>query len=187
MSTVALLPATGLVINGCDNPRYLLDLQGYIVVEGALSVDELSAAREAMDRLSGGIFHDAPPLPVDWYEGCRAEHTLKPVAEGGASARLLFEGHLKWAWAFDRAIEKLAVHPAIWPIIVELTQGKPQLSGPNERVGVAIVDDGTMTVANPHKPKAGWHCNSEGQGDRDREGSGYDRARLEVLKDGTLY
>ena len=54
--------------------RYLLDLQGFLIVEGALSADELDAAREAMDRLSGGIFHGTPELPVDWYEGCREEH-----------------------------------------------------------------------------------------------------------------
>ena len=94
-----------------------------------------------MDRLSGGIFHGEPPLPADWYEGCREEHTR------AGSGRRLYDGHLKWAWAFDRAIEKLAVHPAVWPVILELTQGKPQLSGPGERVGVAIVDDGTMTVS----------------------------------------
>ena len=44
--------------------RYLLDLQGFLVVESALSASELSAAREAMDRLSGGIFHGQPPLPL---------------------------------------------------------------------------------------------------------------------------
>jgi hypothetical protein len=157
--------------------RYLLDLQGYLVVEGALSAEELGAAREAMDRYSGGVFRGEPPLPDDWYEGCREEH-----ARDGAKR---YDGHLKWAWAFDRAIESLCVHPAIWPIILELTQGKPQLSGPGERVGVAIVDDGEMTVADPHKPKANWHCNAEGHGDR--EGGGYDGARLEVREDGSLY
>jgi hypothetical protein len=165
--------------------RYLLDLQGFLIVEGALSADELDAAREAMDRLSGGIFHGTPELPVDWYEGCREEHMRGEVSD--TSGQQKYDGHLKWAWAFDRAIEQLAVHPAVWPIILELTQGKPQLSGPGERVGVAIVDDGTMTVRDPHKPKAGWHCNAEGNGDRDREGNGYERARLEVLADGTLY
>ena len=45
-----------------------------------------------------------------------------------------FDGHIKWAWAFDKAIEALAMHPGI----LELAQGRPQLSGPGERVGVAI-------------------------------------------------
>lgn len=163
----------------------MLDLQGYLVVEGALSATELRDAREAMDRLSGGIFNDNPPLPDDWYEGCREEHRRGQATRG--TGQEMYDGHLKWAWAFDKAIEKLAVHPAVWPVILELTQGKPQLSGPGERVGVAIVDDGAVTVSNPTKPKAGWHCNAEGTGDRDREGSGYERARLEVLDDGTLY
>ena len=102
---------------------------------------------------------------------------------------------MKWAWAFDRAIERLAVHPAIWPIILELTQGRPQLSGPGERVGVAIYDD-VHTQGNAGRlgrkvnggTQANWHSTAEGGGEGgDREGSGYERAKLEVLDDGTLY
>ena len=101
----------------------------------------------------------------------------------------------RWAWAFDKAIESLAVHPAIWPIILELTQGRPQLSGPGERVGVAIYDD-VHTQGNAGRfgrnadggTRANWHSTAEGgSGNQRREGGGYDMAELEVLADGTLY
>lgn len=159
-------------------------------MEDALSAEELAAARGAMDRLSGGIFGTGPPLPDDWYEGCRAEHVRDLETHGKD-----FEGHLKWAWAFDKAIERLAVHPAIWPIILELTQGRPQLSGPGERVGVAIYDDvHTQGLAGRFGPKAGggtranWHCTTEGgEGSDRRENGGYNQAKLEVLEDGSLY
>ena len=39
--------------------RYLLDLQGFLVIEDALSASELAACREAADHYIGG----APPAP----------------------------------------------------------------------------------------------------------------------------
>jgi ectoine hydroxylase-related dioxygenase (phytanoyl-CoA dioxygenase family) len=170
--------------------RYLLDLQGFLVVEDALSTEELHAARDAMDRLAGGIFGTGPPLPDDWYEGCRKEHTRDLGIHGKD-----FEGHFKWAWAFDKALERLAVHPAIWPIILELTQGRPQLSGPGERVGVAIFDDvhtqgdaGRFGRKRDGGTQANWHCTAEGGADSQRrESGGYDMAKLQVLADGSLY
>ena len=167
-----------------------MPVRAVLVVEDVLSEAELAAARDAMDRLAHGIFGTGPPLPEDWYEGCREEHTT-----GRDAAHGRFNGHIKWAWAFDKAIEALAVHPGVWPIILELTQGRPQLSGPGERVGVAIYDDvhtageakrfgRTESGATP----ANWHSTAEGGGEGgDREGTGYDRAKLEVLPDGSLY
>ena len=72
--------------------RYLLDLhiQGFLVVEDALSTEELHAARGAMDRLAARIFGTgrAGPLPHDWYEGYREEHTRDLGTHGKD-----FEGH----------------------------------------------------------------------------------------------
>ena len=30
-------------------------------------------------------------------------------------------------FAFDRALERLAMHPSIWPIVKALTRGRPRL------------------------------------------------------------
>ena len=38
-----------------------------------------------------------------------------------------FGGHLALAWAFDHSLERLAMHPRLWPIVLELTGQKPQL------------------------------------------------------------
>jgi hypothetical protein len=34
-------------------------------------------------------------------------------------------------FAFDRALERLATHPAIWPVVLELTGGRPHLLSGN--------------------------------------------------------
>ena len=77
----------------------------------------------------------------------------------------------------------------------ERDSGAVRLVHPGERVGVAIFDDvhtageakrfgRTESGATP----ANWHSTAEGGGEGgDREGTGYDRAKLEVLPDGSLY
>lgn len=36
-------------------------------------------------------------------------------------------GFFRDAFAFDRSLERLAFHPAIWSLVLELTAGRPQL------------------------------------------------------------
>ena len=73
-------------------------------------------------------------------------------------------GHLSvYAFAFDKALESLAFHPACWPAVLELTDGKPQL-----REGVMIYEDHRIPG---NKPTSGrLHCA--------REDWGHDSARL---------
>ena len=138
---------------------------------------ELRSAREAADRYISGVF-DGTPLPPGFYQG-RKGNTVK--------------GHsnLQHAFAFDRALEALCFHPKVWPIVCELTDGRPQLNGP----GTMIVDDVERTGPRaihaargepmPNAaPSAGWHCAGEGNGGR--EGGGSELARVEV-RDGRIF
>ena len=99
--------------------RFMLELQGFLVVEDALSASELAAAREAMDRYSNGVFHGEPALPPGFRREDHARASVSDPSRHGA-----WDAHLVHAFAFDRAIEALCVHRAIWPIILELTDSK---------------------------------------------------------------
>jgi hypothetical protein len=128
--------------------RYLLDLQGFLVVEDVLDQHELVAARTAADRYIDGVFEGEPPLPPGFYAG------RKGTAVPGHS-------NFQHAWAFDPALERLAMHPKIWPIVLELTGGRPQMNGP----GTMIVDDAQVRPPPPRPTLAGWlalqlHCHA---------------------------
>ena len=95
--------------------RYILDTQGWLHVKGALSPTELAEARAAADdyvTATAAAKTGGPPLPAN-YSG-------NGVADGKGY------GH-GFAWA--RPLERLAFHPATWPIVVELTGGRPRLHG----------------------------------------------------------
>jgi hypothetical protein len=83
--------------------RYLLDVQGFLHLKGALSPDEVAQARQAAER-----YMETPPekLPPGF----------------GIDGRLHKHG-----FAFDPALQALTLHPAYWPIVLELTRGKPRL------------------------------------------------------------
>ena len=78
------------------------------------------------------------------------------------------------AVAFDKSLEWLCWHPAIFPIVLELTGGKPQMNGP----GTMIVDDAAHTTPEPsdgNEDSIHWHCARE-IGDCEG-GAGYDARR----------
>ena len=83
--------------------RYLFDVTGYLHIKNVLSGEELKAAQEAADRYINASPEELPP---------------------GFDAN---GKHLPNGFAFDKALEALTVHPATWPIILELTNNKPQL------------------------------------------------------------
>ena len=92
--------------------RYFFDLTGYLHLEGVLQAAQLAAAQEAAQR-----YIDTPPeqLPEGFHIDLDREH---------------FHWYL-YAFAFDKVLERLAVHPKTWPILLELTGGKPRLAGGN--------------------------------------------------------
>ena len=86
-----------------DEQRYLFDTLGYLHIPGAFGGEELAEAREAAQR-----YIDAPDddLPEGFQKDGR-RHTH--------------------GFAFDKALERFALHPAAWPVINELTDGRPRL------------------------------------------------------------
>ncbi len=86
-----------------DRQRYLFDTLGYLHIPGAFGGAELAAAREAAQR-----YIDTPTDDL-------------PGGFGGDGRR-----HVH-GFAFDKALERFALHPAIWPIVNELLDGRPRL------------------------------------------------------------
>ena len=95
--------------------RYFFDLTGYLHLEGVIQGAQLQRAQAAAQR-----YIDTPPDQVpDGFEiNLEREH---------------FNWYLH-AFAFDKALEALAVHPTTWPIVKELLDDKPRLSGGNMMV-----------------------------------------------------
>ena len=97
--------------------RYFFDLTGYLHIEGVLAGEELQRAQAAAQR-----YIDTPPeaLPPGFKVDLDRDH---------------FNWYLH-AFAFDKSLEALALHPKIWPIIKELLDDRPRLSGGNMMVDV---------------------------------------------------
>tara|TARA_Y100000588_G_scaffold238832_1_gene252539 strand:+ start:3405 stop:4208 length:804 start_codon:yes stop_codon:yes gene_type:complete len=126
-----------------DEQRYLFDLFGYLHLKNALSPKELNAASEAANRYIESAPEDRPP------------HFKGSLPEKGFSH----------GFAFDRALERLVFLPTVWPIVLELTNGKPMLVS------------GTMMVDDPqgHTKAVPLHCA--------RDDYGFESARYEVRHD----
>jgi hypothetical protein len=140
--------------------RYLLDLQGFLLVKGVLSAAELAAAQEAAGRYADAAFAAGDAgLPGGFGQ------------KGTGSANL-------WCGvAYDKALEWLCWHPRIWPLILELTDGRPHMNGP----GTMIVDDLRQSSAalgdDEPEPPISWHCARE-MGER--EDGSYDAQRAQA-------
>lgn len=124
--------------------RYLFDLYGFLHLQNVLSPEELAAAQEAAARYIATAPEDLPPgFEID---GRRFTH----------------------GFAFDKALEKLVFHPGIWPIVLELTNYKPQLLS-----GTLQIDDVDIYNEGLH-----LHCA--------REDYGWESTRYEA-RDGRIY
>tara|TARA_Y100000588_G_scaffold385226_1_gene478086 strand:+ start:1956 stop:2756 length:801 start_codon:yes stop_codon:yes gene_type:complete len=95
-----------------DEQRYQFDLWGYLHIPGALSEQEVEEAREASQRYVDTPVEDLPP--GFGKDGKRHVH----------------------GFAFDKALERLALHPSVWPIVKELTKGRPRLSSGTLQVNI---------------------------------------------------
>ena len=90
--------------------RYQLDTFGFLHIEGALSAEELHAAQLSSERYITAAMTQPDALPP----GFRQDPKDGRRFENG--------------FAFDRSLERLVTHRAIWPIVVELTGGRPHFS-----------------------------------------------------------
>lgn len=91
--------------------RYFFDTTGYLHLKNVLNDAELHQTREAAERY---IHTPAAELPPGFA-----------ATEGQHATRYLH------AFAFDKSLEGLTMHPQTWPIVRELTGDKPRFaSGP---------------------------------------------------------
>ncbi len=125
--------------------RYLFDLHGYLHLRNALSAEEVASARAAAER------YVATP-PEELPEGF------------GVDGKRFLHG-----FAFDRALERLALHPSTWPIVTELTRRRPRLAS-----GTLQVDDASEGASEAMR----LHCA--------RDDFGWDAIRYEV-RDGRIF
>eukprot|EP01052_Picozoa_sp_SAG31_P041992 SAG31_NODE_6530_length_1986_cov_2.842077_1_plen_321_part_00 len=154
-----------------EEQRYLLDLQGFLLVKSVLSDEELAAAQDAAGRYADAAF--------------AASQAGLPDGFGQKGAR---SSNLWCGVAFDKALEWLCWHPRIWPLILELTDNRPQMNGP----GTMIVDDlqhsSTSLRMDEPEPEVNWHCARE---IGDQEDGSYDAQRARAaacceMRDGKL-
>ena len=90
--------------------RYCFDTSGFLHLEGVLQGAELQTAQETVQRYVDTPTEDLPP-------GFQAAN-----------------GNYSHGFAFDKALEALTVHPRTWPIVKELTDGKPRFASGTMRV-----------------------------------------------------
>ena len=122
--------------------RYLFDVQGFLLLSGAIGDLEVKTARSAAEKYS-----HSESLPAGFS----------------------IDGRLhKHGFAFDSSLQGLTMHPSYWPIILELTNGKPRLvSGTLQISRHDLLDEATRL-----------HCA--------REDWGWDSSRFEI-KDGRIF
>ena len=100
--------------------RYQLDTFGFIHLRNCLSPTELAEAQDAAQR-----YIDAAAINPSSLPGL-------PVPGAGGTAGIFGQDpkdprRFENGFAFDKALERLATHPSIWPIVLELTGGRPKL------------------------------------------------------------
>lgn len=122
--------------------RYWFDLSGYLHLKAVLQGEELHCVQQAAERFLNTPEEELPP---GYTIGDKAYHH---------------------AIGFDRAIDQLAVHPRIWPIVREFTKDRPQMSGS----GITVDRQGEGALQ--------LHCA--------REDWGFDAARYEC-RNGRIY
>ena len=86
-----------------DDERYLFDLNGYLIVEGVLSADEVARCNAAID-------HHSDQLSA-------IERSLAGASEAlaGTSRRRDLGGMLQWEQPWCEPFRRLLAHPGVAP------------------------------------------------------------------------
>ena len=87
-----------------DEEKYYFDLQGYLVVRGALSTDDVRACNDAIDHHAGSI----RARPVEGGGLARGSAALT-----GGSGRRELRGMLGWPAPYRQPFRDLLVHPVV--------------------------------------------------------------------------
>lgn len=98
----------------------MLDLNGFLHLKGVLQGNDLAAARSAAVRYATVPVSELPAP----FDKVRAENDADVYVSMPNIA-----SHLGYAFAFDKSLERIIFHPRIWPIVMELSGGKPRLGG----------------------------------------------------------
>ena len=106
--------------------RYLFDTTGYLHIKNALASNELANAQEAVRRYIDASADKIPFGPGDFL----------PFL------------------VFDKALENLVLHPAIWQIITEMTGGKPRML-PSSHLKITTHNDAPLRLHSLREPVAG--------------------------------
>lgn len=106
--------------------RYLFDATGYLHIRGVLTRDELANAQDVVRRFIDASTDKIPFGPGDFL----------PFL------------------VFDKALENLVLHPSIWPIITELTGGKPRML-PSSHLKITTHNDAPLRLHSLREPVAG--------------------------------
>ncbi len=131
--------------------RYLFDLTGYLHLKGAVDGAALESAQAAAERcIMCGASGEARP------EGFVTKPAEMSPAEYGKRSAGYQHG-----FAFDRALEALTMHPAIWPLVKEFTANQPRLvSG---TLSFQVHDPTRQPPPDKNLNPAGLHCAREGR------------------------
>ncbi|MAT75622.1 hypothetical protein CMK14_10825 [Candidatus Poribacteria bacterium] len=127
--------------------RYLFDMTGYLHIEGAVTGENLKDVQEAANQYIYCHPNDRSP-----GFGPRGEELS--VEELGNRPLIRYQH----GFAFDRCLEALTTHPAIWPILKELTANMPRLVS-----GTLSYEQHNPDRQQVEKNPAGLHCAREGR------------------------
>jgi len=124
-----------------DESRFLLDLNGYLLLRGALGPRELAACRASVDRLvemcAAVADGSAPPDAVPEGFGNGAQPG-KPGSHGYANG-----------YAWEKPLEQLVFHRRLWPIVREPPPCCLSLPTPLPRAGRPL----PLCLSPPHFPR----------------------------------
>ncbi len=109
-----------------DAEKYLFDVHGYLVIEGALSPEEVAAANAAVDRHAD----DIQIRPNDLANGST---TLR-----GTTGRGDLGGMLTWDKPHCDVFRQMIAHPRLMPYLEELLGAGPRLEG----LGIITMNEG---------------------------------------------
>ena len=98
-----------------DTEKYLFDVHGYLVIEGALSPQEVAAANAAVD-------HHADAISIRPNDLANGSTTLR-----GTTGRGDLGGMLTWDKPHCDVFRQMIAHPRLMPYLEELLGSGPRL------------------------------------------------------------
>ncbi|CAE8635309.1 unnamed protein product [Polarella glacialis] len=96
-----------------DTEKFFFDLNGFLVIRGALSADEVAALNAAVDTHATDVKERTDPE-------LRNTRAQTPLAGDGKAGRRDLGGMLSWPKPHCKPFQELLAHPRLIPYLVEL-------------------------------------------------------------------